>query len=437
MTAVRRTAPYALVDRAVVAALTEVTRVPRKVSPEKAFAAQAEVLVELLGSAGLADLDRRRVGITTAILIHAYARLDSSRMGYLRFIDDLAAMGRNTADLRCLSDVVGVLGGIGMDLAADWGVHQRIANALRDIGGRARIGGHRDIGRQALDTLAGLANVRFEHILAPEIALDAYNKPLSEARDPSSTDERVNFPPQPAKVSSLKESLPLTPTGQPQRIPPRRSNGRPPMYLRYYECVVKLFSLSRLNFLQAVNKQAEAASLNARELAAMLANLDGRAEHAAVQYGDQDWAVTQAQELLNDTVATLVAWLAAPYADSNGWPAGWQGSEAFAQDVDRIRALASALYRTRRYVWTDTVEETLENIAQRVADEWKPQRSLSSDRTRWRQPVNTTREPAVVVVRALCGLMKDAFGADLDRRALITGRRLLALTAWVGQDQWP
>ena len=387
-TAVRRIAPYALVDRVVAAALTEVTRAQHRVLlSEKTLAARAEALIELLGSTGLADVDRRRVGITTAIVISTYAGLGFSELGHLRLVDDLVAVGGNVTDPACLSDLVGVLGGIGMDLAADWGDHRRIANALRDIAGRARIAAHRDVGRQALDALGYLASVWFEHLLAPDVTLDDDCGPVAETREPRSAsqqDAQGAMSPSPTTTSADDESSSVVTTSgeQRQQRPTGRANQRSSEYQGYFEHTVKLISLSRKNLVQAVNEQAEAAPLAALDVAAMLANLGrltGRA--AAERYGDQNSASTQAQQLLDDTVTTLTTCLAAPYADSSGWPVGWQGSEAFAQDIKRIRALASALYQTQRYVSTDTVERTLENIAQRVTDEWRPRREPPPDRT--------------------------------------------------------
>jgi hypothetical protein len=437
-TAVRRIAPYALVDRVIAAALTEVTQAPRRVlSSEKTLAARAEVLVELLGSTGLADADRRRVGITTALVISTYARLGFTELGHLRLIDDLVAVGGNMTDPTRLSDLVGVLGGIGMDLAADWGDHRRIANALRDIAGRARIAAHRDVGRQALDALADLASVRFEHLLAPDVTLDDHG-PAGETREPRSAtqhDAQDAMSPSPATASGDDGPPSVATTSDEQRQKPTgRASQRSSGYLGYFEVRVKLISLSRQDLVQTVNEQAEAAPLAPLAVAAMLANLGkltgrGTAVHTTTRTGR-----TQAQQLMDDTVTTLTTCLAAPYADSSGWPVGWQGSEAFAQDIERITALASALYQTHRYVSTDTVERTLEDIAQRVAEEWRPRRKSPPDGTGWRHTVNPVPEPAVVVVQALCRLMKDAFGAGFDRHALITGRRLLALTAGAAQD---
>jgi hypothetical protein len=183
---------------------------------------------------------------------------------------------------------------------------------------------------------------------------------------------------------------------------------------------------------QAVNDTAQRVPLTPASVATLLASVGTITAHVRNVRAYE--AGRQAQNLLDDTVTMLTQCLAAPFADSAGWPVGWQGDGAFSEDIDRIRALASALYHTNRYLAVDTVERTLEQLAQRLADEWRPRRQPPPDRTGWRNPVPTKSEPAVVVIDALRSLLQDAFHARFDRRALHTGRRLLALATAAAQD---
>ncbi|MFI6827561.1 hypothetical protein ACIBG5_10710 [Kribbella sp. NPDC050241] len=132
-------------------------------------------------------------------------------------------------------------------------------------------------------------------------------------------------------------------------------------------------------------------------------------------------------ELLETTTADLVGMLASPRPDASRWPGGWQGPSALANDVRRIGDLVKTLYQDGRYTATDTVEKALEGVAASLQFESGSRISRPPDRTGWRDASDLEdTDPVKTVGEVLGALMVAAFEAGFDRRALLTGRRLLA-----------
>jgi hypothetical protein len=91
--------------------------------------------------------------------------------------------------------------------------------------------------------------------------------------------------------------------------------------------------------------------------------------------------------------------------------------------------LAHSLYEQDQYSGTDTVENALEEIGIALLTDSDPQVSRPPDRTGWRDAHSPDDEdPSAAFGKALADLMVAAFEGGFDRRALITGRRLLAAT---------
>lgn len=134
-------------------------------------------------------------------------------------------------------------------------------------------------------------------------------------------------------------------------------------------------------------------------------------------------------DLTRDRIRELSAILAAPTPDAFGWPGGWQGSSAFAEDVRRIAAIAEHLYMHWRLP-PDAAEEALEQIALRAIRESGPEMTMPPDRTGWRRShAHEPGSPLAAVVTSLAQLGSAAFTAGFDHRALVTGRRMLGVTA--------
>lgn len=89
-------------------------------------------------------------------------------------------------------------------------------------------------------------------------------------------------------------------------------------------------------------------------------------------------------DLMRERIHQLSAILAAPTPDAPGWPGGWQGSSAFADDVRRIATIAEHLY-TQWRLPPDSAEEALEYTALRVIRESGPEVTMPPDRTGWRR----------------------------------------------------
>ena len=142
----------------------------------------------------------------------------------------------------------------------------------------------------------------------------------------------------------------------------------------------------------------------------------------------------EVNEMIEDTVTGLRALLPAPSPASAAWPSGWQGTGAFDRDVRRIARLAEGPYARRQYPATSIVEETLEEVAGLLRREPARSTEVPADRTGWRDPASAEDTGlAASTAMALATLMTHAFDAGFDRRALLTGRRILAAAASTAQ----
>jgi hypothetical protein len=139
---------------------------------------------------------------------------------------------------------------------------------------------------------------------------------------------------------------------------------------------------------------------------------------------------TDAYDLLEVSVETLVAAVAAPTPDDPGWPGGWRGSGAFASDMARLGSPALSLYRSGKYPPTDQTESAIESQVLRLA---RTQRSeavnaLPPDPIGWRVSETRLRPTAI---KEATGVMRDlaieAWRAGFARRTLLTIRRMIAV----------
>ncbi len=131
--------------------------------------------------------------------------------------------------------------------------------------------------------------------------------------------------------------------------------------------------------------------------------------------------------MIEDTVAALRALLPAPSPESATWPSGWQDTGVFDRDIRRIARLAECPYARGQYLDTSAVEESLEEIAGMLRREPASGPEVPADRTGWRNPTaGDDIGLAAGTATALATLTVLAFEAGFDRRALLTGRRILA-----------
>ena len=135
----------------------------------------------------------------------------------------------------------------------------------------------------------------------------------------------------------------------------------------------------------------------------------------------------QGYELLESTVDRLIAVLTPPTPSSTGWSGGHHEASGFPADIERLGRLGRRLYTDYQYSRSDAVETHLETAAAKlISTGTAPQ--TPTDRTGWRIAHLARRpSPASTIAATLRDLAVEAFKAGYDRRALLTGRRLLAL----------
>ncbi len=366
-----RTAPEWLVDRAIRRAVRAPGR--RSIGNKRRTTDRTDVVVELAGHPALGAIERRRALVAAAYLLasqpHSTERARTD-----------AAIGRiargpidGSTDPSVTEDTVIVLTVLGVALAHRSSAHYTIRGALTGIGQRARADGHHAIGKEALNGLAEATIARLA-LLVPPVPCRPASRPLS------SQDSRravLTHPHRHAATTIITEITQAT-TGE---------------------------RLERLDVEDIVS--------------------------AALALGGEDEPKSpnehQANELLQATTDDLVSILASPRPDAGRWPGGWQGPGELAEDIRRIRALAHSMYEQGQYNGTDTVENALEEIGVALLTDSDPQVSRPPDRTRWRDAHSPDDEdPSAAFGKALADLMVAAFEGGFDRRALITGRRLLA-----------
>ncbi len=160
------------------------------------------------------------------------------------------------------------------------------------------------------------------------------------------------------------------------------------------------------------------------------------------QQSDAEWQATyaarrresDAYDLLEAVVETLVAACAAPNPEDHGWPGGWRGSGAFAADMARLAAPSRVLYESGRFPPTDRAEAAIEEFVTRLAlaDGPGARDRGPADPIGWRMSETTLRPKAVEgAITALRDLAIEAWRAGFDRRALRTIRRLVAISTVV------
>lgn len=442
---VGRVTPQALVHRAVSRAVSTVARVVRGAPGQPlVLDSHADVLIELAGAAGLADIDRRKAGVAAALVIATRARIGPDTGAVMGWVEGIASVTERANTPTQVTDLVGILAGLGIDLAASPGVYTVVAEALRGIASRARTAGHRDVARRALDALAEVTCVRLAHLLPPD-PMNAREQPLSP-RKPGPFAElhrriaagTVTAPADPDAGHDPEVVLvALDANEDTDTLTAPNSSGTPPSASTSVSATSG--PVDHADLLRIVGSLATSPGVAVRAVADALATLDPVRRRRSLEIptgpAQGSLASLDAYDLLYDTVTTFAACVAAPHPDSTGWPDGWQGTEAFGQDVARIASLARSLYRERRYSCSGIVEETLEDIAQRLRAGWTPSPEVPPDRTGWR--LDTLREdpgPATVVAHALGPLVSAAFKAGFDERALTSGRRLLAAVTAAAQD---
>jgi hypothetical protein len=437
-----RTAPEWLVDRAVRRGLRVAGRKAWWFLPVRTrLAGRTNILVELAAGTGLPHGEHRWAVLAAVVMVAARARagdrVEELTVAVYR-LSRTALDGR--AEPSIAQDTVAALAALGVDQAHAPAVHSAVRQALAGIAQRARSNGHRLLADHALEALVEVTQARLTLLLA-----DQCQPALATSTYPRTPRGLVPEPPEPCggTYQNAKPQPDVAATDQPtvgdtdgpvacsvsagglraaEAADRRPSPGGRPDRSRE---VLGTGGLRKM-----VDVVADGQRLGSADVAAVLETLGpGRDEDQAEENDEHRKALAahEAHDLLEDATGTLEALLAAPRPDSGGWPGGWQGHGALDQDVRRIGRLVLGAYERYQYPPTDTVEEALENLAATFVADQPPRVDLLDDHTGWRiiHSRNDTGPP-IAVGETLRDLMVAAFAAGFDRRALLTGCRLMA-----------
>lgn len=410
--AAQRIAPVALAERICSRAIQLVLRR----APDGALVSTNDMLAELVSAPGLPYATFRLVAVSYMVVLAARSRTGISSAEIVSAVRGVAAAtAEATAGSRTETAVV-LLGGLGIDQAANSQVHAAVWEALLSIARQARTTGNQGLANAALDAVAVVVDARVElslsgrHIAVPQCSPTrpgAGATPAGEAgASPAWPNLKAGWWP---LDSWLEPTSAINESGDEHRIP--RPAGQ---------------SLIRM-----VDQFARGDLLAPAQIGETLVGLGPVSEGPVAEAATQrrvDQAEHEVYELLSDTVTALRALLPAPHPDSTMWPSGWQGTGALDTDVCRIAELAAKPYRRGQYPPTDIVEETLEAIAGMLRQEPRRDIDWPVNRTGWRDPATTEGEggPAARTALSMASLMGLAFESGFDRRALLTGRRILA-----------
>jgi hypothetical protein len=371
----KRTAPEWLVNRAVRAGTWAVVR--RSIRTWGGLPDCTDVLVELAGHPALGPGERRRVLATVALTLTAQGRNPDHRARTAAAVDRLVQPSLDgVLAPSSVEDVVTVLVVLGSTLRERDSVHAVIRSALAGIAQRARAGGHRTVGVEALDGLAQVTIERLSYLIPDQLLPELVGDVQPDVDD---------------------ESLSREPILRPLRR--RRADAQ-----------------SRLQ-VAAAQRRLSQSDLAKMVDVVLLSELDSEIPRREDAY-----------DLMEEVGGLMMGLLGSPRPGAQDWPGGWQGQSALANDVRRIGRLSQWLYRQHRYSTADTAEQALETVGMILLAFPVPVISTPPDRTRWRDAHDASSDdPLAAVGETLAELMVDAFEAGFDRRALLTGRRLLAL----------
>ena len=353
----------------------------------KQLAEDDTVLGEFAAAPGLLEVDFRRAIVSRAVTLNALFRNGTPGGDIAVSVRDMSMVVEVGADARARA-VVAVLGGIGILISDDPQVNAASRECLLEIAHQARIKRAPRLAAYALDALTEVVDSRLQSILPRTSAL--------ETRQGG----------QPRDLDLWAKAR------QPASFRKRTARRRMP------DDVVGRFGRGEdISPVELAAGLAHESIARRRTLDHSPDELPGRPDH----YSD-------AYNLINETVESLRALMPAPRPDGSLWPSGWQGEGALETDIQRLARLAGKLYERGQYPPSDVVEEALEEVAGRLRAEPVRDPDVAADRTGWRLASRTRGAGGPIERTADClgMLMKQAFDYGFDRRALRTGRRILA-----------
>ena len=449
VTAARRINPVALEYRTRVRAYELLTaQRPRRAGSPARLAMTADALAELVTAPVLPYAQFRGGVLVYVAMLAARSRAGDAADSVAAAVRDLAAAAQEETASSRSAAIVSALGGLGIDQALVPAVHRAVQDGLLGIAQHARSAGSAGVADGALDALADVVDARVRQLL-PVTRLPGPARPrMAARRRPGYFDGTAGFgvPDTSAGRAESREGttpLPGPPASGSNR--PRQDVG-PVLALASQasdggkpgptDVAAALAALGRQP--ERARRDAGMAAATRERPAAGLAPMAAKERTAQEQIRPRlsrlmlpEYGVA---EMIEDTVTGLRALLPAPWPASTAWPSGWQGAGAFDRDVRRIARLAEGPYARGQYPATSIVEETLEEIAGLLRREPARGTEVPTDRTGWRDPTSAEDTGlAASTATALATLMTLAFDAGFDRRALLTGRRILAAAAGTAQ----
>ncbi|MDI5936761.1 MULTISPECIES: hypothetical protein [unclassified Micromonospora] len=345
------------------------------------------VLGDLVGSPRLPVREHRLAAVTWVIALAAQTRAGAD-------IDDIAQALREVgADLsREVSPdhqaAIAAIAAFGMHMSGSRSINEAVVDVLFDLAVQNRASGRHQVAAEALDAVVDAVSARLAEVTPQQRVLTVVHLPSSSA-DLQRT--------APVSRSRLAFSAPGV-------IPPAQTERDRPTFERVNDLVRQPMNVADLNEL-----------------------LTGLSPDRISEQPFSRDALPHSYELLEATVDRLVAVLTSPTPSSTGWSGGYHEASGFTADVERLGRLGRCLFTGQRYSRCDAIETHLETVAARlIRVDTAPYMPL--DRTGWRIAHLARRpSPASVIATTLRDLAIEAFEAGYDRRALLTGRRLLSL----------
>jgi hypothetical protein len=440
--AARRINPVALEHRTSIRALRLLTaQRPGRTGSRTRLVIAADALAELVAAPVLPYAQLRAAVLVYVAVLAARSRAGDAPDSVAAAVRDLAAVAQEETASSRSAAIVSVLGGLGIDQALVPAVHQAVQDGLLGIAQHARGAGSVGVSGLALDALGDVVDARVR-LLLPVMRFPVPSRPRTAARARRGYfDGTPGFDVAGTSAGRAESGEGTTPLPE----PPAAESNRP------HQDAGPLLAL--------INQAVDGGSPGAADVAAALSALgpqpgQGRQDTgiaAAIREQAADALITiaaeadrsqeeirpqrsrpmlpeyEVDEMIEDTVTALRALLPASSPDSTAWPSGWQGMGAFDRDAQRIARLAERPYARGQHPATSIVEETLEEIAGLLRREPAHSMQAPADRTGWRDPTSAEDTgPIASTAMALAALMTLAFKAEFDRRALLTGRRILA-----------
>ncbi|MEU8419401.1 hypothetical protein AB0C15_00810 [Micromonospora sp. NPDC048835] len=353
------------------------------------------VLGDLVGSPRLPVREHRLAAVTWVVALTAKAQTGAD-------VDDVAQALREvgadlsrevTPDHRA---AIAAIAAFGVHMSRSRSINDAVVDVLFDLAVQNRASGRHQIAAEALDAVVDAVSARLAEVTPLQRVLTVVDLPPSSV-DPQPTHTT-------APTSRSRFAIP-----RPTVIPPAQPDLDRPAFERVRELARQPVNVADLNeLLNDLSPDWAREQPLSRE---------------ATSHGDQGY------ELLEAIVDRLIAVLASPTPSSTGWSGGHHEASGFTADIERLGRLGRRLFTGHRYSRCDAIETHLETVAAKlIRAETTPQ--VPTDRTGWRIAHLARRpSPASMTAATLCDLATEAFEAGYDRRALLTGRRLLGLAA--------